>query len=179
MLDRRGHLPHQIEEITRESSLCTPEFLNCCSWGPIWLWDLYIGVDQILLQAQCSKMHNSTTNWTRSPSNLEVYWFRVTFSELLRYSGTFRPQVASRTREHSDLVLLIRVTPKFGNTLTSCCNLNITRKVHFSLVCISRFVLTILKKYLWSAIDPVKIIEVDCLKLENFDGSNFNACIAK
>ena len=37
------------------------------------------------------------------------------------------------------------------------------------------FVLTILKQYFWSTIDPTKTIGMDCLKLENIYGTNFNA----
>jgi len=32
-----------------------------------------------------------------------------------------------------------------------------------------------MKQYFWSTMDPIKTIRVDCLKLENFDGSKFNA----
>jgi len=33
VLDRGGHLPIQIKEITEKSGWCTPEFFNCCFWG--------------------------------------------------------------------------------------------------------------------------------------------------
>ena len=44
---------------------------------------------------------------------------------------------------------------------------------------IFRIDLTILKQYFWSAIDPAKTIVADCLKLKNFDGTNFNVWCCK
>ena len=70
----------------REIWLVHTRVLQLLFLWTIWLWNPFTGVSQILLQAQWSRTHNSST--TRKHSDL-----RVAFLESLRYSEALRSRV--------------------------------------------------------------------------------------
>ena len=93
----------------------------------IWLWDLWSGVGQILLQAQYSRTHNSSTTKLNSLLGVPSTVRSIDSESPYRSHFTTRehPIMSTShshfiTREHLHLVFVLGVTSLLGNTPTSC-----------------------------------------------------------